>query len=959
MKSRISVATLLRAGVVCALAVGWLLTRSATGAAASLCGTPGYGQGGIPVVDSVSPNRGVADMMVTVTGCGFTGATATDFGFYMANGWSINSDTQITARVPWGPAGAVDVTVTTPFGTSPIQSGDQFTYVTPGPCTGPLTLTASPPSPQTAGTPVTFTANASGCPTFPEYEFWMRGASSPNWLLVQYYSTNNVLTWNISSTAGDWYVAVWVKDFSSAGVGGCLPLPYDHGGLTCFDRGTAVLYTVKPAACSGPLTVSAGPASPQNAGTQVTFTASVNNCSNPSPIYAFWMRAAASRTWTWVQGYSTSNTFTWRTTGLAGTYYIGVWARDSASATPDFDQNASVAYTINAAVCQGPITLTANPASPQKPNTTVTFTAVVSGCTDLAPLYEFWVRYTNPLWDPAWRLVQQYSTDNAFQWTTPSPAGSLVYVGVWVKDVNSGTADSDVNTSIPYLAVSGGVCTGPVSLSASPSPPQVDGTDVTFTAGATGCANPSPLYQFWLRTGSPGTWQPMGGYGPSNVLVWKTSDWTYSIYRPPPYYIGVWVKDALSATATFDANASMPYDVIPARCSSVTLVAAPPSPSIAGQVVTLTATSTCPIPNPLYQFWVRPASDPTWVAQGPYGPANTDTWQTYGANGASRNYYLAVWVKDAYSQAIVDAYTAVTYHVDPATCSSVSLTAAPSSPQTAGTVVTFTASASGCSNTNPQCQFWSRAASSNTWNSEPNATSNTFVWNTNRTSGDYYIAVWARDWASVNQFDAKDTVLYHINPAVCSAVTVSAAPASPQTSGTSVTFTATGTCPNANPLYQFSASSLLRQAYSTRNTFVWDTRFLAGDYDITVSVRDAASLNATDQSATVVYHVNLASCSSVTLSVAPTTAPQGSTARFVATATPGMCTDPNPQLEFWTRPANSSTWTLAQSGGTINMFNWDLTTAAPGTYYIKVGIRDSASANYPYDATDTTSVMVT
>jgi hypothetical protein len=65
---------------------------------------------------------------VTITGAGFTGATAVDFGSSNPASYVINSDTTITATSPAG-SGTVDVTVTTPDGTSATSSSDQFSYV--------------------------------------------------------------------------------------------------------------------------------------------------------------------------------------------------------------------------------------------------------------------------------------------------------------------------------------------------------------------------------------------------------------------------------------------------------------------------------------------------------------------------------------------------------------------------------------------------------------------------------------------------------------------------------------------------------------------------------------------------------------------------------------------------------------------------------------------------------------
>ena len=65
---------------------------------------------------------------MTITGTGFTGATAVDFGTTPATGVTVVSATTITANSPAG-TGVADVTVITPDGTSATTPADQFTYV--------------------------------------------------------------------------------------------------------------------------------------------------------------------------------------------------------------------------------------------------------------------------------------------------------------------------------------------------------------------------------------------------------------------------------------------------------------------------------------------------------------------------------------------------------------------------------------------------------------------------------------------------------------------------------------------------------------------------------------------------------------------------------------------------------------------------------------------------------------
>jgi hypothetical protein len=92
-------------------------------------------------VTGISPSSGstAGGTTVTITGSGFTGATAVNFGSAAATGATVNTDSSITATSPAGSAGAVDVTVVTPSGASTTSSNDQFTYATTTTTTPPAT----------------------------------------------------------------------------------------------------------------------------------------------------------------------------------------------------------------------------------------------------------------------------------------------------------------------------------------------------------------------------------------------------------------------------------------------------------------------------------------------------------------------------------------------------------------------------------------------------------------------------------------------------------------------------------------------------------------------------------------------------------------------------------------------------------------------------------------------------
>ena len=111
---------------------------------------------GAPVVTAVNPTSGpaVGGTQVTVAGTGFTGVTSVGFGNTGVNVQSGNTDTQLVVVSPGG-SGTVDITVTTPSGTSATGAADQFTYVaatptvtgispTSGPATGATSVTVTP-----------------------------------------------------------------------------------------------------------------------------------------------------------------------------------------------------------------------------------------------------------------------------------------------------------------------------------------------------------------------------------------------------------------------------------------------------------------------------------------------------------------------------------------------------------------------------------------------------------------------------------------------------------------------------------------------------------------------------------------------------------------------------------------------------------------------------------------------
>ena len=101
------------------------------GVAANLLGQQADATAGTLAVTGVSPDNGstAGGARVTLTGNGFTGATDVKFGHASAQHLIVTSDTELTVTSPQAAdPGPVDVTVTTPAGTSPTSAADHFTY---------------------------------------------------------------------------------------------------------------------------------------------------------------------------------------------------------------------------------------------------------------------------------------------------------------------------------------------------------------------------------------------------------------------------------------------------------------------------------------------------------------------------------------------------------------------------------------------------------------------------------------------------------------------------------------------------------------------------------------------------------------------------------------------------------------------------------------------------------------
>ena len=127
-----------------------------------------------PVVIGVTPNSGptAGGTAVTISGSGFSGATAVDFGATAATGVQVVSDSEITCSQPAHSAGSVNVYVYTAGGGSAVSLADRFTYYAT-PVVGSITPAGGPLAGDTS-----VTINGSGFSGATAVDFGANPASS-------------------------------------------------------------------------------------------------------------------------------------------------------------------------------------------------------------------------------------------------------------------------------------------------------------------------------------------------------------------------------------------------------------------------------------------------------------------------------------------------------------------------------------------------------------------------------------------------------------------------------------------------------------------------------------------------------------------------------------------------------------------------------------------------------------
>ena len=556
--------------------------------------------------------------------------------------------------------------------------------------------------------------------------------------------------------------------------------------------------------------------------------------------------------------------------------------------------------------------IAADKTSPQIPGAKITFTGSAL-CAGTAQ-YRFWLRDLNG----AWTIKQDYSTTATWTWDSTGKALGTYQIEVDLRNLGSSVAYDTVARMDFRLAN----CSTPV-LSADHASPQLPGTTVTFTA--VGTCQGTPQYQF-SRTSPGGTATIVQPYSTTATYAWDNNNTAYGAYSI--------TVDVRVPSSTLPAEASRSMQFSRTSCIGPNLATDKTSPQSTGTPIGLTGSATC-TGTPMYRFRIQPPGGALSTVQD-FGSATTFAWNGGGPGGT---FTLGLDAKGGTTDPSTMVSSQVTFVLT--SCSSVALATSPSSPQTPGTSVLLTGTAT-CPST-PEYRFVVKSPAAVSTTVQDYGNTNTFSWNTTALAlGDYTLEVDVRD-VGATTLEASATATYTIANPACSAPTLTSDLSSPQGTGGAITFSATTTtCPS--PLFKFWVETpdftwTVVQDYSLSKTYRWPAAGPVGNYRIEVDVRDSTRPVTYDHFGVVPYVLTGCTGAALTPNPAP---PQEAGTQVVVT---GSATCPRAaQYRFWVSPPSGG-WTTVQDYSSSSTYAWRSTSG--GNYRLEVDVRDvGASAAY-------------
>lgn len=285
------------------------------------------------------------------------------------------------------------------------------------------------------------------------------------------------------------------------------------------------------------------------------------------------------------------------------------------------------------------------------------------------------------------------------------------------------------------------------------------GAVVTWN-GSASCDFVNPQYQFVFRSPS-GTWSVAQAYSTISTYAWDTTGLPLGGYSWQ-----VWVREA-GSTAYMETYQSKAFVLTTTTaCGSISSTASPAASAVVGTPVTISSAASCGTSTPTYQV-VHRLPNGTWQVDQAYSTSAVYNWDTTAAPVGQHQFQI--WARAQGSTASYETYATIVYSITAsAPCSSVALSAAPSGAAVRGTLVNWTAAASGC--VSPTYKFVVRSPAG-VWSvAQDYSATPTFAWDTTTApSGVYGFQVWARAADATTSYDTYRAVDYTVLPVATSA----------------------------------------------------------------------------------------------------------------------------------------------------------------------------------------------
>jgi len=881
-----------------------------------------------------------------------------------------------------------------------------------------------PSSPQEAGTSVRWSARAMDPENDPVYYlFWLNGPSTGGvWKkMTSEWVESQSWRWETSmDDVGASQVRVWVRDGKHADENG-----FDDSGLQdyfitsaqteepSFPRPSpqeqqisqipAAIPVIETAATPAPPEevnelpvlerLSASPNSPQEAGAVVTWMAEASDPEGDQLLFSFLLNGRT------VQDWSAANAWNWDTTSARpGNYQIEVRIIDGNHARQQsYDDVLNAEFTILAPNRKPSLTgFGPDRSSPQESGIPVTWTAQAEDSDGDPLLYKFFLNG---------QPVADWSGSGEWTWDTAvAPAGNY-QAEVWVRDDRHAGPDSfDDSRTAQFAIAAPNQVPALISFGPDKSSPQETGTAVTWTAEASDPEGDRILYRFFLNG------QPVDDWTTKNQWTWKTAAGDVGESQ-----VEVQIIDGRhSGPEGFDDRREAGFAITAPnqKPALLDLSADQSSPQEAGAAITWTAEASDFEGDQLYyRFFLNGQAVAEW------SESNEWIWNTAAAPAG--NYQVEVQVRDgkhAGPESFDDSRTAQFAIVAPNQVPAlISFSPDKASPQDAGTTVIWSAEAADPEGDSILYRFFLNGQPVGDWTAE-----NQWKWDAAQ-AGEYQVEVQVRDGkhAGPESFDDSSTESFIISaiapeeaePEVVAAVnqtpavvSLSPDPTGPQEIGSIVTWTASASDPENDPvLYQFLLNGSPVTAWTVNNSWPWNPS-QAGTSQIEVRVRDGqhAGEDGFDSNMVAEYTItapvteevpeevletpepeteippaqenvtlpvtpqpeNITIPENVTAPIAPSPAVEENQAPVLNLLIPNKAspqppgtsviwtanaTDPEEDLIlyrfFLSGPATGGSWQAETSWSSENSWTWDTTSQDAGENQVRVWIRDAKHAS--------------